>query len=209
MNAGLELRNLQCYRGYRLLFNDLNAQAAPGQMLKVSGPNGAGKTSLLRLICGLLAPARGQVLWQGKKPATLREEFGRQLVYIGHATATKNDLTVIEDLRSNAALGSGLALSSHSAMGALQGAALDQHAQTPVRLLSQGQRRRLALARLAARQTSRLWVLDEPFTALDTMATQWLSSLLLEHAHQGGVTVLTSHHHVPLDPYIEQVEVAL
>lgn len=208
MNPGLELCNLQCCRGDRLLFDSLDAQTLPGQMLKVSGPNGAGKTSLLRMICGLLAPAEGKILWQGKTPSSMREEFGRQLVYIGHATATKDDLTALENLRISAVLG-GTRISTDSGKAALTTVGLGRHIATPAGLLSQGQRRRLALARLAVSPASRLWVLDEPFTALDTAATQWLSALLLTHARQGGITVLTSHHDVPLDPAIRQIQVAL
>ncbi|HRH89816.1 MAG TPA: ATP-binding cassette domain-containing protein, partial [Rubrivivax sp.] len=103
--AGLELRDLACVRGRRRLFRGLNVALAPGQLLRVTGANGAGKTSLLRMVCGLLAPAQGQVLWQGHDVRRTREAFYRQLVYLGHAAALKDDLTPLENLRVAARLG--------------------------------------------------------------------------------------------------------
>lgn len=208
MKPGLALCHLQCHRSDRMLFTNLNAQVLPGQLLRVMGANGAGKTSLLRMICGLLAPTQGAIFWNGKPPRSMREAFAQDLIYIGHATATKDDLTTLENLRSYTAL-RGLRLSRTSAVAALQAAGLGQHTAVPARLLSQGQRRRLALTRLAVRSTSRLWVLDEPFTALDAHATQWLSSLLQGHARHGGITVLTSHHDVALHPSIDTLKLCL
>lgn len=205
---GLELRNLQCHRGDRKLFSELHAHVRPGQLLRVMGANGAGKTSLLRMVCGLLAPTQGAILWHGTPIWSDREAFARQLAYIGHASATKDDLTALENLRISTAL-RGLHISTDQAKTALHDAGLGQHWNMPVRLLSQGQRRRVALAQLALPSPAHLWVLDEPFTALDTPATQWLASLLLAHARNNGTTVLTSHHDVPLDAAISKIEVAL
>ena len=161
----LELRNIDCIRGARTLFSGLDLRLQPGQLLRVQGANGAGKSSLLRLICGLLSPARGEILWQGERLGALREEFGRQLVYIGHAAALKDDLSALENLQTAALLG-GHAATPASARDALASAGLRGRDATPVRTLSQGQRRRVALARLALGAPS-LWVLDEPFDALD------------------------------------------
>lgn len=208
MGSGLELREVQCWRGDRLLFSNLDAQVQAGQLLRVTGPNGAGKTSLLRMVCGLMAPAQGQILWQGAPTCGLRDELGRQLIYIGHTNATKDDLTPQENLAASAGLG-GLRVDADAVRTALSAAGLAQQARLATRLLSQGQRRRLALARLGLGDAARLWVLDEPFNALDTAATLWLSGLLHDHASRGGITVLTSHHDIPLNPGIAQIQVAL
>ena len=106
MNPALEVRDLACVRGRRRLFQGLNAVLAPGQLLRVGGANGAGKTSLLRMLCGLLPPTRGQVLWCGQALPQAREDFHRQLVYLGHGAALKDDLSPLENLQAAALLGS-------------------------------------------------------------------------------------------------------
>ncbi|RZU03089.1 cytochrome c biogenesis heme-transporting ATPase CcmA [Rivibacter subsaxonicus] len=203
----LELRNIDCIRGARTLFSGLDLRLQPGQLLRVQGANGAGKTSLLRLICGLLAPARGEVLWRGERLADLREEFGRELVYIGHAAALKDDLSALENLRTAALLG-GHAATPAAARAALASAGLGGRETTPARLLSQGQRRRLALARLLIGAPP-LWVLDEPFDALDSSALQWLRELIAGHLGRGGIVVLSSHQEVALDTGLAPMVVAL
>ncbi len=179
-------------RGGRSLFSGLSLQLPAGHMLRVQGANGAGKTSLLRMLCGLLLPTEGQVLWRGEPVAALREEFGRELVYLGHAAALKDELTPLENLEAACTLGGTRAVAG-SAAGALQGAGLGGFEHTPARRLSQGQRRRAALARLALSAGMPLWILDEPFNALDTAATAWLEALLRGHLQRGGSLVLTSH----------------
>ena len=166
----LELQALSCSRGGRSLFSGLNLKLEAGQLLRVSGVNGAGKTSLLRLICGLLLPLQGRVLWQGESIAKLRDEFNRQLVYLGHAAALKDELSALENLQTAAVLG-GRKVGRIDAMRALTQAGLGGREHVPVRTLSQGQRRRAALARLELCAEVPLWVLDEPFNALDTSAT--------------------------------------
>ena len=197
MNEGLELDRLSCVRGSRTLFNDLSMSVSSGQLLRVRGANGAGKTSLLRMLCGLLLPTDGRVLWRGQPLATQREKLGRDLVYIGHAAALKDELSPIENLLDACALG-GHTPTATEALAALQAAGLRGHERTPVRRLSQGQRRRSALARLALRHSASLWVLDEPFNALDTAANAWLASLIEAHLQDAGIVVLTSHQDMPI-----------
>ena len=192
MSQGLQLDNLACTRGSRQLFSGLSLDVKPGDLLRVRGANGAGKTSLLRMLCGLLLPTSGQVLWCGKPLAVQRDRLGQDLMYLGHAAALKDELSPLENLLDACAL-SGHTPTPHAAMDALQGAGLRGHERTPVRRLSQGQRRRSALARLALSQNAPLWILDEPFNALDTAANAWLTSLIESRLHSGGMVVLTSH----------------
>jgi heme exporter protein A len=207
MHASLELRELACMRGRRTLFRGLNLNLGPGQLLRVTGANGAGKTSLLRMLCGLLAPAHGQVLWCGRSVQRAREDFHRQLVYLGHAAALKDDLSALENLHAAARI-AGVAPDASAARQALADAGLQGREHVAARILSQGQRRRAALARLPLSPAS-LWVLDEPFNALDVAAAAWLLGLLEAHLQRGGLAVLTSHQPVALGAQVAQVELAL
>jgi heme exporter protein A len=204
---GLELRELGCVRGRRSLFRDINLRLLPGQLLRVAGANGAGKTSLLRMLCGLLAPAHGQVLWQGSSLSQAREEFHRQLIYLGHGAALKDDLSPLENLQAGMRL-AGVAPALAHAMQALADAGLRGREHVPTRILSQGQRRRAALARLPLGQAT-VWVLDEPFNALDTAATAWLQTLIENHLRRDGLVVLTSHQAVALDGAVPQLSLTL
>ena len=207
MNSGIQLRDLTCNRGTRELFANLSLQLNPGELLRVRGANGAGKTSLLRIICGLMLPTHGQVLWHDRPLTSQREEFGRNLVYLGHAAALKDELSSLENLLDACALG-GHTPSLPTAMAALKGAGLRGHEHTAARRLSQGQRRRSALSRLALSQSALLWVLDEPFNALDTAATEWLAGLIDAHLGNAGVVVLTSHQDIPINS-VNQKNLAL
>lgn len=206
--SSLQLEDLHCARSGRLLFGALNATVAPGQLLRVQGANGAGKTSLLRMICGLLAPQRGRVLWGGMDIARLREEFGRRLLYIGHTAALKAELSLLENLQVALAL-AGYAPAADAARAALREAGLGGREHAAARTLSQGQRRRAALARLALAGTTPLWVLDEPFNALDRAASTWLLRHVTHHVEAGGIVVLTSHQDVALPAALPQVTLAL
>lgn len=208
MNVALELHALTCMRGTRLLFDDLSVVVRAGQMLRVQGANGSGKTSLLRIVCGLLLPVRGEVRWQGRPIAPLRDDFNRQLVYIGHAPALKDDLSAVENLQAGVGL-AGLTCSAHDAAVALDRAGLRGHQRLPARLLSQGQRKRVGIARLALHDAAGLWVLDEPFNALDDSACHWLQGLIAEQLGRGGVVVLTSHQARTWDAAQPQVAVTL
>jgi heme exporter protein A len=200
----LDLRALACTRGGRTLFQGLTRQVAPGELLRVQGANGAGKTSLLRMFCGLLQPAAGEVRWRGRNVAQLKEELGPDLVYIGHAAALKDDLSPLENLRAAQLLG-GQPVPEAALRRALAEAGLRAQMTTPAGRLSQGQRRRSALARLVLAASAPLWVLDEPFNALDTEATGWLSGLIRAQLQRAGTVVLTSHQGVALDGVREQV----
>ncbi len=203
----LQLDGLTCERGGRPLFSNINRQLRAGDLLRVQGANGAGKTSLLRMLCGLLEPTQGHVLWNGQKINVLKEDFSRELVFLGHAAALKDDLSPLENLQVACLLG-GKRIDTLAARQALDEAGLRGHHLTPVRRLSQGQRKRSALARLSlANQSShppRLWVLDEPFNALDDKATLWLANLIKAHLQRAGIVVLTSHQDVALDAASQQ-----
>ena len=204
----LELQSVACARGERRLFSDLTLTLAPGQLLRVTGANGSGKTSLLRMLCGLLAPAQGQVLWLGQSIEDARDEYHRQLVYLGHAAALKDELSALENLLTSCVLG-GTQATVPQAMLALSQAGLRGREHLPARVLSQGQRRRAALARLVLVADAPLWVLDEPFNALDTAATQWLLDLVTQQLARLGMVVLTSHQPVALPEQVQQVALAL
>lgn len=191
----LEVLDLRCERGERALFDGLEFKLPPGALLRVAGANGSGKTSLLRILCGLALPARGDVRWQGESIRVLREEYHRQLVYIGHAPAVKDELTGRENLAVSCALG-GVPAEDAVLRAALERVGLDGYADLPARHLSQGQRRRVALARLAASGATPLWILDEPFTALDATAVGCVQEMIAEHLERGGVAVFTSHQEV-------------
>ena len=200
----LTLDSVTCTRGARRLFSGITQVIAPGELLRVQGPNGAGKTSLLRMLCGLLSPTEGRVLWRGEKLSAQRESFGRDLVYLGHAAALKDELSPLENLLDACALG-GHPTDAAAALTALRAAGLRGHERTAARRLSQGQRRRSALARLALCQAAPLWVLDEPFNALDAVATGWLSGLIESHLQRAGTVVLTSHQEVALSTGLQKV----
>lgn len=200
----LALREVGCARGGRRLFGGLSLQLEAGQWLKVSGDNGAGKTSLLRVLGGLLPPDGGQVLWRGQPAEGQRERLALERLWLGHAPAVKDDLSALENLQSACAL-AGDAVSPDAARAALHEAGLRGDAHRPLRHLSQGQRRRCALARLPLAGHRPLWVLDEPFTALDAAASEWLTRQLRAHLQAGGLAVLTSHQPMALEalPHLE------
>jgi heme exporter protein A len=193
----LEAVDLQCVRGERTLFSGVDFTLERGELLRVAGANGSGKTSLLRIVCGLTPPENGEVRWEGTNIRSLKEDYARQLVYIGHANALKDDLTGRENLTIASAL-AGLDTSEEQADEALERFGVGHCAMLPARVLSQGQRRRVALARLALSFQVPLWVLDEPFTALDVAAVADLQALIAAHASRGGSIVLTTHQEVEI-----------
>jgi heme exporter protein A len=191
----LSASNLACRRGNRLLFRGLDLNLLPGQLIWLRGQNGRGKTSLLRLAAGLAAPEEGEIRSLG---AAVRgaSEFQQRLVFIAHTNALKDDLSVSEALGFLLRI-HGRACDTASVHAALQRMGMHSRRDAPVRTLSQGQRRRVALARLAAEQQPSLWMLDEPLDALDADGVERVNGLLLDHLQRGGSVLLTSH--LPLD----------
>jgi heme exporter protein A len=187
----LEAADLECERGGRTLFRSISFSLRRGEALRIAGANGSGKTSLLRILCGLAAPSAGEVRWQGSLIGELREDYARQLAYLGHAPAVKGDLTAAENLSITCTL-AGLRIQESEVHAALQRFGLDANA-IPLRKLSQGQRRRAALARLCLSAALPLWLLDEPFSALDAGGIDLLRSLVLEQLERGGAVVFTTH----------------
>ena len=182
---------LACRRGSRLLFKDLDLDVGAGEILWVRGHNGSGKTSLLRLAAGLSTPESGQVSWGGV-PVRQAAGYCQQLVYVGHSNALKEDLTVSEALEFLLRI-HGRPCDTQVVQAALEAWGLHSRRQAMVRTLSQGQRRRVALARLAVDDRPTLWILDEPFDALDAEGVTRLYDLLSSHARSGGTMLLTSH----------------
>jgi heme exporter protein A len=200
----LEAVDLECQRGERLLFTGLNFSVAAGTCLHVAGPNGAGKTSLQRIVCGLLQPAAGEVRYQGQNIRTLREEYWQALAYVGHLNGVKDDLSVEENVHFAAGL-AGRIVHRDELRDALDQVGLKGFEGQLARHLSQGQKRRVALARLFLAARSAVWVLDEPFTALDVRGVAALSALIAEHLRRDGIVVLTTHQEVPIDGRVEKL----
>lgn len=190
-SASLEVKELSCYRGESLLFEGLDWTLREGEAVQVVGPNGSGKTSLLRILAGLLPEDQGQVLWCGIEIRASRARYQRQMGYLGHHLGLKQDLTVLENLHWSLGI-RGQALNAVRIDPVLETFGLLGLRDRRVRFLSQGQRQRTALARMALMDTQ-LWILDEPFTALDTVAIAQVEGILERHVDQGGLVVLTSH----------------
>ena len=188
--------NLSCSRGDKRLFSGVSFALQPGQWLHLEGDNGVGKTSLLRLACGLSALEQGEIQWQGQPVSENSDEFRANLAYLGHQLALKEDLTPLENLRADAAI-AGRVLSLADAKSALVQLGLKGREHLPVRVLSQGQKRRAALARLWV-SSAKLWILDEPFVALDNAAQNVLSEVINSHLSKQGMVLLTSHQAVSL-----------
>jgi heme exporter protein A len=186
----LEIADLECARGGRTLFRGRSFSLRGGELLHLAGANGSGKTSLLRILCGLLPPQRGEVRWQGSPIRVLREEYTKQLVYLGHAAALKDDLTAEENLGIACSL-AGLAVSAGAIQESLKKFGVEK--ASLVRQLSQGQRRRAVLARLALSGSVPLWLLDEPFAALDAAAAGLTGDLIAKHVARGGMAIYTTH----------------
>lgn len=194
----LDAVNLSCVRGDRPLFRDLSFTLDPGQILHVRGENGRGKTSLLRILGGLAMPAEGKIRWSGRDIQDLGDEFSRNLAYVGHQNGLQGELSAQENLRftlgTDGKAGAELTKRIAEALAYL---GLSRFRDLPSKLLSQGQKRRVALARLLLLERS-LWVLDEPFTALDTQSCAQVSGLLERHARDGGLVILASHQELAL-----------
>ncbi len=203
-NRELTADNLVGVRGERLLFEKLSFKLTNGTVLYLQGANGSGKTTLLRTICGLSKPYDGSINWCGENINTLAEDYSKHVLYIGHLPGIKEDLTALENLQFSLTL-SGLNISEHNATEVLKMLGLAKGLNLPTRMLSQGQKRRVALARLWL-QDLPLWILDEPFTALDTHATQLLKQKIETFANAGGIVVMTTHQEVDMNvPKFQQL----
>ncbi|MFG6206937.1 cytochrome c biogenesis heme-transporting ATPase CcmA [Pseudomonas retamae] len=187
----LQTLALACERDLRLLFENLELTLAGGDMVQISGPNGSGKTSLLRLLAGLMQPTDGQVLLNGQPLTEQRHELARNLLWIGHAAGIKDLLTAEENLSWLCALRQ--PANREAIWQALAAVGLRGFEDVPCHNLSAGQQRRVALARLYL-DSPPLWILDEPFTALDKQGVAQLEEHLAGHCERGGLVVLTTHH---------------
>ncbi len=180
----MEAAGLECERGGKTLFRGLSFALRDGERLRIAGANGSGKTSLLRILCGLLSPTAGEVRWKGSPVQFLKEEYARQLVYLGHAAAVKDELTAAENLAISCRL-AGMPVSTDAVQDALARLGLSGMDHF-VKRLSQGQRRRAALARLVLSESLPLWLLDEPYAALDAAATRLVGELIDGHVARGN-----------------------
>lgn len=196
----LTISNISCVRGHKPLFAPVSFSLQDGHALHLEGDNGVGKTSLLRIICGLSPADSGEVLWKGvalnRQHPEVVEAFRASLCYVGHNLSLKDELTPIENLLFDAQV-TGRSLSREKGMDALRKMGLNNRTHLPLRVLSQGQKRRTALARLSVTD-AKLWVLDEPFVALDPQSLDYLRAILANHVQQGGLLLFSSHQLVEL-----------
>lgn len=189
MSALLTGRGLALLRGDRLLFAGLDLALETGELLLVQGPNGSGKTSLLRIVAGLLPPDEGEILWRGEPTRRRRQTFHAELAWLGHRAGFKGDLTLAENLRFESGLRSPGPVAGEAVRERLGLRGLDG---IPFRLLSAGQQRRAALARIVV-SGAKLWLLDEPLTNLDAAGRELVNELLAEHLAAGGLAMMASH----------------
>jgi heme exporter protein A len=194
--AGLGLEKVHVWRGDRHVLKGVSLELAPRQLLHIRGPNGAGKTTLLRVACGLLRPEQGAVLWEGKPISSIRLEYQAALAYASHEPALKGDLTALENLRF--AVGLKRTVGVDELRARLDQTGVADCADLPARVLSAGQRRRVAMARVLAMGAA-LWLLDEPFTNLDSAGTELFSALLRSHVERGGAALVVAHQTLKID----------
>lgn len=202
----LEIQSLECVRDDRLLFSELSFTLADSEVLQIEGANGCGKTSLLRIICGLRLAEAGKVNWCGESIQRNREDFYANMVYIGHLPCIKGDLTVLENVRTLLDTRS-LSVSNQVIEAALIKVGLESYDDVPGKALSSGQRRRILLAFVELAK-AKLWVLDEPLTALDVQGVQLMESMILEHKQAGGSVIFTTHHGMQLDCEMRTLELS-
>jgi heme exporter protein A len=193
----LQANSLAAVRGDRRLFAGLDFVLGAGELLYVNGPNGSGKTTLLRMICGLVAPAEGAISWNGEDIRSVGDAYRAEVVYLGHLNGVKDELNGLENLRVNCRL-AGHDPSATELVRALGEMGLGGLETLPTKVLSQGQKRRVSLARLLLTR-AHLWILDEPYTALDSAAVALLQAVIRNHLARGGLVILTTHQQVAID----------
>lgn len=194
LTSGLMVKGLTSIRDDRVLFRELDFNLEPGQALQIEGPNGSGKTTMLRILCGLTLPTEGEVFWNDLPIEANHPEYMAAMDFVGHAHGIKSELTPLENLQVAMAMAS--TDPQQSLHEVLEQVGLRGFEDVPAITLSAGQCRRVALGRLLL-SNSLLWILDEPFTALDVQGQAQIESMLVNHVEQGGMVILTSHH--PLD----------
>ena len=193
--VGLQVKSLSCERGYRELFNDLNFELFPGEILHIKGENGTGKTSLLRIIAGLALPVSGQISFAGYDCRKYRSEYNEQLAFMGHKLGIKLELSPIENIQSYCNLGN--VCTHQEIIDVLEKVGLYGFEEMYCNQLSAGQKRRVALAQAILSKT-KLWILDEPFTSLDVNGVEFFLKIIQQHVEQGGMLLLTTHQEVNL-----------
>ncbi|MDA1371168.1 MAG: cytochrome c biogenesis heme-transporting ATPase CcmA [Proteobacteria bacterium] len=189
--ALLDARDLFCERDDRILFQALNFSVTEGQVLQVKGSNGSGKTTLLRILCGLNDAYRGTIRWYGRAIESQAEEFYAALLYMGHRVGVNKVLSPLENLRWTCSLQQ--QVDTDELMVALAEVGLRGFEESQCYTLSAGQQQRVSLARLLI-SNAKLWILDEPFTTLDSLGVKQLEALLRGHADEGGAVIVTTHH---------------
>lgn len=200
----LELQNLEAWRDDRCLYQALSLTLRPGQVAQILGPNGVGKTTLLKQIAGLSQFMSGNIRWQHQTVSADLQQFQQDVLFLGHLAGIKSALTVAENLNILAAC-RGQSLTVSRLDRALSRVGLRGYDDTPVAQLSAGQKRRVALARLFT-EAPLLWLLDEPFTAIDQAGVCELEGWLADHAEQGGMVLLTTHHRLNLRCPVTPIE---
>lgn len=186
----LEIRNVTCIRDERVLFEQLSFTISSGELIQIEGQNGAGKTTLLRIIAGLGYADEGDIYWNNESIKRNREEFHSDLLFLGHHTGVKRELTAFENLAFYQSMHSNY--NEEAIWDALARVGLAGREDVAAGQLSAGQQRRVALARLWL-SNHKLWVLDEPLTAIDKQGVKVLEQLFMSHAKQGGIVLLTTH----------------
>ena len=200
---GLCVEKVHVWRGDRHVLRGVSLDVHRGELMHVSGPNGTGKTTLLRVVSGLLRPEKGSVAWQGRSIAAAAAEYQDALAYASHEPALKSDLTALENLRFT--VGLKRRVTAAELRSSLERTGVAHCADLPARVLSAGQRRRVAMARVLAFRAD-LWLLDEPFTNLDGSGSSLLSALLAEHVGQGGLALVVAHHELNVAAQTRKLE---
>jgi heme exporter protein A len=189
-SAHLHVNNLTCKRGAQILFSDLSFELKDSEMLLIEGANGSGKSSLLRLLTGLASACAGVIKWQGREIQMIRDEYTSALHYLGHTNGMRSGLTIEENLQLSSHLSLSASIVINDTLKSLQ---LDQHKNTYIKHLSAGQKRRAALAKIFL-LPKKIWILDEPLTALDASAQTFFLAALEQHLQNGGMAIISSHH---------------